>query len=305
MKLYGVGNVIFYYREKKKLSQMQVCEGICNEMMMSRIEMGEREFDSLISETLLERIGKTTNRFEFILNDEDYYYYLLREDIIKAVDMGDIELAKEHIMVYRKNIPMNHVLHEQFLLYYEALIMKVEKWTDAEIVACLYQAINLTREDFKEPITQLRLYSSIEIKIIYELFLYENYSYKTLEPVFRYVGEMYDEEVKRELLIPFLYQFGKRYLKEKNWHGLVEAAEQAIGLLQSGRTYLYLLEFHFMKVIAEQELYQNTNRWHEKRIELIERCNEIYYMSMAIENQDMMKKSECFCREKLGCQITM
>lgn len=73
VELLDVGSVVLYYREKRNLSQTQVCEGICNEMTMSRIETAGREFDSLISETLLERLGKTSNRFEFVLNDEDIY----------------------------------------------------------------------------------------------------------------------------------------------------------------------------------------------------------------------------------------
>lgn len=305
MELFGVGNVVLYYREKENLSQMQVCEGICNEMAMSRIETGEREFDSLISETLLERLGKTTNRLEFVLNDEDYYYYNLRENIVKTVEAEEFEFAKAYIADYRKDMPTNHVLHEQFLLYYEALIMKAEMQSRKEIVECLYRAINLTRRDFKEPTAQIRLYSGIEIKIIYELFLYEKYSYETLMPVFQFIGKMYDEEVKRMVLIPFLYQFGQSYLQEENWYELEKMVDKAIALLQGGRTYLYLLEIHFMKMIVEYQLYHRSEDWAERSLELLEKCNNIYYMAMTIENPEIMKKVKDFCEEKLGCQITM
>ena len=43
----------------------------------------------------------------------------------------------------------------------------------------------------------------------------------------------------------------------------------------------------------------------EDVLDVIERCNEIYYMSMTIENQCIMKKTEEFCKEKLECQVTM
>lgn len=305
MELYGVGNVVLHYREKKKLSQMQVCEGICNEMTMSRIETGEREFDSLLSETLLERLGKTTNRFEFVLNDEDYYYYILRENVIKAIDSGDLGSAKRYISDYRKAMSDTHVLHEQFVLYYEALIMKFENKSKKEIVNCLYKALHLTRSDFKDKTIRMRLYSAIEIRIIYELSIYEDYSYELLSSVFRFVDEVYDEEEKGKVLIPFLYNLGIKYEQDKNWYELEKISDKAIRLLQSGRSYLYMVEFDYMKVMAEQQLYRNTAHWDEKRIELIQRCNEIYYMSMAIEHDEMMKKAEDFCKEQLGCQITM
>lgn len=305
MKLYGIGNALLHYREKAKLSQLQLCEGICNEMTISRIETGDREFDSLISETLLERLGKTTNRFEFVLNDEDYECYQLREKIVAAMNDREFEKVKEYIAKYRRDIPTSHILHEQFLLFYEALVMKAENQSEKEIVNLLYKAIGLTRRDFREQATRIRLYSGIEIKIIYELFLYENYSFETLRPLFEFMGEMYDEQMKQKFLLPFFYQFGKRYLQEENWSELDRIADDACEFLQSGRNYFYLLDFYFMKLSAEYHLYRNTECWHKKRIQLIERCNEIYYMSMTIENQCIMKKTEEFCKEKLECQVTM
>lgn len=44
MKLYGIGNALLYYREQKHLSQAQVCEGICSEMTLSRIETAENAY---------------------------------------------------------------------------------------------------------------------------------------------------------------------------------------------------------------------------------------------------------------------
>ena len=104
MELYGIGNALFYYREKKGLSQEQVCEGICTRMTISRIETGAREVDSLMSESLLERIGKSANRFEFVLNEEDYHLYILREAIKKAVDEQKPEEAKLNLEEYKKQM---------------------------------------------------------------------------------------------------------------------------------------------------------------------------------------------------------
>ncbi len=305
MKLYGVGNAVLYYREKSKLGQLQVCEGICNEMKMSRIETGEREFDSLISETLLSRLGKTANRFEFLLNEEDYYYYILRENIEKAVDAGELESAKAHIAEYRKNIPDTHELHEQFLLFHEAMLMKAEGKAAKDIVTHLYKAINITRSDFREPAQRLRLYSKFEIRIIYELLLYEDYSEEYMGSLFRFVDEMYDVEEKAVALIPFLYYFGKKYEQKESWYELKKVTERAISYLHMGRNYQYFTEFHFMEMLAEFHLYKKTDEWEERRTKLVQRCNEIYYMSMTIDDAEMMEKAECFSKEQLGCQITM
>lgn len=305
MELRGIGNAVLHYREKKGLSQMQVAEGICNEMTMSRIEIGKREFDMLLSETLLQRLGKTVERFEFLLNDEDYKLYLLREKIMDSYKHDALEKAKMYIEQYKKVIPDTHILHEQFLLFYEALIMKAEKKkTDKEVIEMLYRAVNFTRSDFKEMTSKIRLYSVIEIKIIYELFLLGECSYEEISSVLRFVEEMYDEEEKGSTILPFLYHAAKEHENQKNWYQLEKVTNQAIGFLHKGRIYIYLLEFYFMEMEAEYFLYRENLDWNQKRMDLIQRCNEIYYMSMMLEECDMMQKSEKFCEEKLECQIT-
>ena len=305
MELYGVGNVLLHYREKNEFLQIQVCEGICTEITLSRIEAGEREFDALISETLLSRLGKSTNRFEFVLNEEDYDYYILREKIEKTVGAFDTETAKLHIAEYRENSSFPHKLHEQFLLFYEAMIMKIEGKPKHDVVEQLYKAINLTRPDFLESETYFRLYSRLEIKIIYELLLYESFSYESLSGLLQFIDKMYDEEEKGIILIPFLYHYAQQYRQEEKWHKLEDITSRGIAYLQAGRTYAHLVEFQYMNLLAEYELHKNTAEWDAKRIELIHRCNAIYYMSMTIENFEIMKKAECFCKEQLGCQITM
>lgn len=305
MKLYGIGNALLYYREQNHLSQTQVCEGICPEMTLSRIETGEREFDSMISETLLERVGKTANRFEFVLNNEDYALYELREKIKQTVNDGNVEMAKECLNKYKNIMPESAVLHEQFVLYYEAIIMEKEGEEKQTILKLLYNAINLTRPDYKEKTSRTVLYSNIEINIIYHLFTYEDYTEEMLSPVFRFVEQMYDVEEKRDILIPFYLFLVRRYEREENFYEMKRISEQAIVLLQKGRNYLHLTEFHFYGVKAMYGLYKCAQDWKAEKLEMVERCNEIYYMSMIIEDDEMMRQVKQFCEEKFGCQITM
>lgn len=79
MKLNTVGIALSYYREKYGLSMTQVCEGICSPATMFRIEEGYREVDSLVSATLLSRIGKQVLEFELLLNEKDYNLFRLQK----------------------------------------------------------------------------------------------------------------------------------------------------------------------------------------------------------------------------------
>lgn len=305
MKLYGIGNALLYYREQNHLSQAQVCEGICPEMTLSRIETGEREFDSMISETLLERVGKTANRFEFVLNNEDYTLYELRENIKQHTNDGHVEIARECLIKYKSIMPEDSVLHEQFVLYYEALIMEKENGEIQDILKLLHDAINLTRPDYKERTSKMILYSIMEINIIYHLFIYEDYTEEMLYPVLRFVEEMYDEEEKRDILIPFYLFLVRRYEKEEKFFEMKRISEQALSLLQRGRSYLHLTEFYFYAVKARYQLCKSVQDWKVEKLELVELCNEIYYMSVVIEDDEMMRQIKEFCEVNLECQITM
>ena len=86
MDFQTLGVLLYRTREKKHLSLLDVCSGICSQSTLSRVEQGSRELDSLTSEMLLGRIGREVTRFELILNAEDYYLNQLRIEINENIE---------------------------------------------------------------------------------------------------------------------------------------------------------------------------------------------------------------------------
>lgn len=125
MKLFGIGNALLHYRLKYGLLQEDVCDGICSAATLSRIETGRREFDSLITEVLIGRLGKTVYKYEFLQDNYDYYYYSRRSEIEICVEHMELDQAEKLIFHYMDHLPENnHSLHRQFLLYHQFLIAK-------------------------------------------------------------------------------------------------------------------------------------------------------------------------------------
>ena len=120
MKQNTLGTILSFYRKKYEFLQQQICDGICSLATLSRIEKGINEMDSLVSESLLGRIGKEVTRFEIILNDEDYELWQMREDIKKFIQDGENEKAEALLEVYKKQTVENHPVHKQFYLFYYA-----------------------------------------------------------------------------------------------------------------------------------------------------------------------------------------
>lgn len=304
MELYGAGNAILYFRRKKEFSQTQVCEGICTEMTLSRIETGVREFDSLISEVLLSRVGKTPARFEFVLNDEDYHLYDVREKIKGSLHQDDLEKAEKYLKEYEKSMPKEQLLHKQFVLYYQAMLNQQKGDSQAHIRALLHQAINITRPDYKEHPKTMMLFSNIEVRIIYQLFLYEHYSEETLSSLLQFMENTYDAEQKERLMVPFLYQSMRRQEESGNWFDVEKMCTRAIQVIQAGRGFAYLTDFYFSRVKARERMRHGRSEREDIREELLEDLRTVYYMSMVEENSQRMQEAEEFCREKLLCPIT-
>lgn len=298
---FGVENVLLYYRGKENLSQIQVCEGICSKMELSRIEGGMREYDFLMWETLLERMGKTSDRFEFILKDEDAYLYDIRETIAKSVEGGSEEEAVEALRKYEKVCPIEEKLHQQFLLYYQARLLQKRQGDEEKIQELLQRAINLTRPDFKEQRTSLMLFSTMEVKIIYRLFLYNAYTEESISSLMRFMDQMYDEEEKEEMMVPFLYRLAEWYEAGERPYDTERVAEKAIRIIRAGRGLGRLNDLCFYRLKAQLQIYRGRDGWEEKKKEFLEECSNIYYMYM-IEEQPEKMEEVLRIQEEVKCE---
>lgn len=302
MKLYGAGNVILYFREKYRLNQSRVCEGICSEMTLSRIEMGEREFESMISETLLSRLGKSADRFEFVLNEDDYHLCELREKIENCIKKHDKADAGRYIAEYEKGCPKEQKLHQQYLLYCRAMLMDMEGGRRKEAVELLHRAIDLTRPDYRE--NKRMLFSRLELKIIYQLFLYENYEEREIQSLFDFVERMYETEESAKIMVPFLERLVRRYEEQKNYQEMERVADWAIKCILEGRGYHCLADFTFARIRAREQLCDKNTDWEKHRKKLVEACMNVYYMYMIEDEIQKMEETAKFCEERLQWRIT-
>ncbi len=297
----SIGKIICYYRKKYHLSQNMICEGICNTATLSRMEEGKREYDFLLSYLLLSRIGKNESRFEFILEEREYQLHGLRKEIQQSIKERKIGQTEYFLAQYKNNMPQNQKVHQQFIQFQDAMVKKLKKESEENIINELKKALLLTRPDYNE--RNYKLYSSMEAKIIYELFQYESCSEFLVYSVLHFMNEYYDLAEKNKHMIPFYIELIKKYEKENRQKDRIKAASQAIEILEQGRSYRYLADFYFHKIKAEEICFHPLENWEEKRKELAETCHHLYYLYMMEEETDKMKQAKEFCREKLQCQI--
>lgn len=299
---------ITYYRKKYELKQEDICSGICSVAKLSRLEQGHREIDSLIGESLLGRIGKEITLFEVLLNEEDYDLWKKRKAIQKCVENNEPEIAEKYIREYRKVMPMEDAVHEQFCMYEEALMMLQRGDTIDILCQTLENSIRLTIPEFKSETEKIRLYNQTEIEMILLLFRYDTsfdeIREKELLRILTHVKKYFSQRKKEEIGIKIFFELIEYASYVQNYKKVVDYAEEAINLIRKGKRFRFLSQLFLIKAKAMKNCYFDKEEWESYRKECIEACKIAYYLFEFEENKAGQDETALFCEEELGCQIT-
>lgn len=116
------GKLIEYVRTEANISRGELCRGLCSRAFLARVEKGERACERILSEALLQRAGVASDRFVFTADPEEQIWLMRREEMYRAVDMGDGKKADTALEEYRKIARGKSPLHRQLLLFYQAVL---------------------------------------------------------------------------------------------------------------------------------------------------------------------------------------
>ena len=139
-------------REKRGISQERLCRGVCAVSALSRYENGERIPDRLLMNTLIERLGKSSDKLVTMISCQEYAYFEWKSKVKETLRKKNIALVQELILRKEaRDASVNLVLQEQFYQYIQ------------EIVNGKEEAIRLTNPDFTGRIAAEGLFSIQEL----------------------------------------------------------------------------------------------------------------------------------------------
>ena len=92
---YEFGKYLTELRRKYNVSMNVVCDGICDQSVMSRIENGEREVSKLVQDRLLGRLGVAPENFENMVFSDEYERWKVRQKIVNLIMNEKIDSAEE------------------------------------------------------------------------------------------------------------------------------------------------------------------------------------------------------------------
>lgn len=201
MKTVFIGEIIRQRRRELKLSQEQLCEGICDPVSISRIENGKQSPSKILMDSLLERLGLPVGKYYAFLNKEEEDIDNLKKEIISCNVFRNSEKGLEKIAEL-ENIadPENPLIH-QFILRSKASLgvkgddSKIRPYSFEEKLDLLMQAIHLTVPKFNLDEIEQCLYDLDEIKII------------------NHIAQIYSDHQEHQKSIDIYYQLLK-YIKK-------------------------------------------------------------------------------------------
>lgn len=280
----NIGNAIQYFRESSYISQSKLAKGICSVATLSRIESGERDADSLLLETLLERLGKTSNQFEIILSDADYILYQKREEIKKQ--LADKNFEEEHrlLMEYEKVALSKGPVHKQFICTCKALLNELNGKEVATTIGLLLDAITCTIPDFKTTNINEYCLSYSELNIIIDIvdrMLIEGIFDKAKELVQQVLNYLDIHETIGEN--NRIYQraallAGRIFMQEKNLKRALEICDKGLEKNIGSRRMDYIGELYLIKAKATEGLLKQNCEWNPAHRECLRLYFQAYYM---------------------------
>lgn len=239
-----VGNLIRSIRENRKISREKLGLGLCSATTLMRYELGERIPDKFMADALLERMGQTPFRYEFIGSEQEFQFRMMRNHIEKLQNK-EREKALFLIEEYRNLITEKDSLHMQYLCVRTAEIFAVQgNIQRAEEV--YRRAFGYTELPVSGDKLEKRFLTECEISCVYglaESLLQQN---KMEEALFLYTG-------MKQYLDRNFWDYGK---KQKYYPQILyRLAQKEISDLNTGKAYRHLTEARKLLMESYQSLH--------------------------------------------------
>ncbi len=294
-----IGAAIQYFRESYGITQGKLCKGLCSVATLSRIEAGERDVDSLLLETLLERLGKMPNQFELILTDFDYLVYQNRVNIKNLIQDENWEKAYELLQEYEKLTASKGNAHMQFVAYCRALLNEAQGGAVEDTIKLLMEAISYTVPDFKTYKIKDYYLSSNELGIIIDIVqrmilaeLVDN-AKDVLEQVIEYLEPLALTEDTIQTYTKVSVIACKLYLCENNFMKTIEMCDKALEKSKGSRRMDHLGDLYHIKAKTTEEILKQQRKWASSNKECIRYYLQAYHIFHFLEEYaeaDSIKK---------------
>lgn len=159
-----IGKLIHYERTKEKINLQKLASGVCSLTALQRLECGERLPDFWVLGRLIERLGKSVNKLEFLYDESAYEICYLRERIELFLEQKKVTEAEQALDYYESMQLAGEPLHRQYICQMRAVIELEIYKNHRAAKSLLEEAIRQTLPEFD--LTRLEDYLLGESELI-------------------------------------------------------------------------------------------------------------------------------------------
>lgn len=117
----GIGDFLWNCIEEKKIKKKELCKGLCSQSELSKILVESKILSYFVMERLLDRMGISTENFEYIVPEKDYELCEFRYEIEENLREKNFEIVNTRIEQYDSKIN-DITVHKQYVFYIKALV---------------------------------------------------------------------------------------------------------------------------------------------------------------------------------------
>lgn len=309
-----------YQRNKKNIGMKDLSRGICSVAVLQRLERGERIPDFFLLERIVERLGISMNKVEFLYDEQSYNIYYLREMLEKYLLEKEYQEAEMALKYYEGLKEAAEPLHRQYICKIKAVIEEECYKNSKKSCDYLKEAMVQTVPDFL--LENLENYILGEGELILVLMWLkakdeagemEILPYSKL--LIRYIERTFsDEEVLANVYSKAAWIFAKAFISKNRKREALELCVRSEELLTGNGLLLHLPQCLELILNCEKDLdetsYEDWKRQREalrwiyeeyggkyetEKIELWKnyRINELYFVSELIgQERKVLKRSQ-------------
>ncbi len=245
----SVGRLIWSERKRAKISEEELCKGICSRSLLHRLEIGERRCEKIMSDALLQRVGISADKFIYIMNPDEQDWLFLQEDLVDAVDRGNRKLTQPLLKKYYKMCARKCKLHKQFAYLCEVVLDWKNGLYTKGMLGKLEEAWEITMEDITMQEMSSCCLSLMEciIRMMYCRILEDMGEKEQAKEgylqLLEYLEFKVDEEDRVKLYSQIAYRLMSYYLEVQDFQSAVELADKAVKLLKIRGRLFYMRKF--------------------------------------------------------------
>lgn len=164
-----IGRIIEKLRQEKNYSRKKLCQGLCSTQMLIKIETNRSDVDKFMSDILLQRLGKSPDKLEIIISDEEYRKIHIRDEIEELIWKRKRDEADKLLSEYETKYVKDSYVQKMFILRTKAYLFQELEGDSARAEAYMRQAVELTLPGMKMENMNEYLLAAIELENILEL----------------------------------------------------------------------------------------------------------------------------------------